>query len=407
MWLDTKNPFGSVSHQVLWSILRGYGFPAAEAEYLERLYSGNRFYISGSYGRTAGIHTYAGVGQGDITSPLLWNLVVNAMLQHINGAGVGYQHESGVSTSALAYIDDCCVLSESEKGLTEQVCRLNKFYDWAGLRINSAKCAILAHDFWSGKNFCTEHIRIHGESLPQYSKHRTHKYLGMEIAAGGSWTVEKARVRRALSDAITALRNSPYTPRQLDQVVRACLLPIFRYGAGLVDWMEVELDSITVMWATARRLAWKLAPCTPHCLHTLSKAQSGGQLPHARLLWAKEMMGLLTACRTHDDELRRLAEWEWSHSAAWVGCFTDTGAAAELTLQLHAVQVSDLSNRYRRICRQLETTVKWLHSPLQPKEQLSQLPPEPPVWTSAPSLYLKQMTLPLWHYDVNARCESW
>jgi hypothetical protein len=121
LWLDTKNAFGSVSHQVLWSILKGYGFPPEEVEFLERLYAGNRFSITGPFGKTADIHTYAGVGQGDITSPLLWNLVANAMLRYINGAKMGYQHESGISTSALCYIDDCVLLSETEAGFKEQV----------------------------------------------------------------------------------------------------------------------------------------------------------------------------------------------------------------------------------------------------------------------------------------------
>ena len=167
------------------------------------------------------------------------------------------------------------------------------------------------------------------------------------ISASGSWAREKARVRRNIADAIRALRHSPYTPTQLEQVVWACILPIFRYGAGLVDWTDTELDQITGMWATARRLAWKLPPGTPHCLHLLSRAQGGAQLPHARVLWAKEVMSLLTACRTHDDEIRRLAEWEWQHSPSWIGCSSDTGAAHELTSPLQAVRVHDLSNRFR------------------------------------------------------------
>ena len=80
LFLDTKNAFGSVSHSVIWSSLKGYGFPGAEVDFLERLYAGNRFSVAGSFGSTVEIHTHAGVGQGDITSPLLCNLVQNAML---------------------------------------------------------------------------------------------------------------------------------------------------------------------------------------------------------------------------------------------------------------------------------------------------------------------------------------
>ena len=201
-----------------------------------------------------------------------------------------------MSTSALAYIDDCVLLSESLQGMLKQVHRLNWFYAWAGLEINSAKCTIFVHTFADCADMCTSQVQINGEALLQYSLHLTYKYLGMEIAGGGSWAAEKARVRRTLAEAVAALRHSPYTPSQLEQVVLACLIPIFRYWAGLVDWTERELSQITATWANARRLAWKLAPGSPHCLHTLPRAQGGGQLPHTCVLWAKEMMGLVTAC---------------------------------------------------------------------------------------------------------------
>ena len=54
-------------------------------------------------------------------------------------------------------------------------------------------------------------------------------------------------VCRNIMECVAALHHSPYTPHQLDQVVRVCLLPMFRYGAGLVDWTNVELDLITLM----------------------------------------------------------------------------------------------------------------------------------------------------------------
>ena len=39
--------------------------------------------MRGPFGDTAEVFTHAGVNQGDITSPLLWNLVINAMLQRL------------------------------------------------------------------------------------------------------------------------------------------------------------------------------------------------------------------------------------------------------------------------------------------------------------------------------------
>ena len=334
-------------------------------DFLRAINSNNRFHVSGPFGVTADIHTHAGVGQGDITSPLLWNLVINVMLRYIHGARVGYTHASGVMTSALAYIDDCVFLSDTDGGMREQVRRLNEFYEWAGLSINNAKCAIFAHDFKTGGDLGTAHLRINGEAIPQNDQYSTYKYLGMQVAAGGSWAREKARVRGDTAACIQALRGSVYSPRQLDQVVKACIIPLFRYGAGLVDWTERELEAMTAMWANARRVAWKIAPGTPHCLHTLHRLDGGGGLPQAKVIWAKEMEGLWTACRRFDDELRQIATWEWENSVRWVGCFNDRDAAKELVRPVHPTPVTDLSNRYRRVCKQLGTRVSWKHHAIQ------------------------------------------
>lgn len=251
---------------------------------------------------------------------------------------------------------------------------MNEFYGWSGLDINNAKCAVVAHDFSTGGDLCTEHVRINGAKLPQYDRHRTYKYLGLQVAVGGSWAREKARVRCDTAACIAALKGSPYNPQQLDQVVRACIVPIFRYGAGLVDWTSRELDGITAMWANARRLAWKLAPGTPHCLHTLHHSDGGGSIPHAKTLWAKEMTNLWSTCRQYDDELRKIALWEWENSVKWIGCRNDNEAASELTKPLQEVQVTDLSNRYRRVCAQLGTKVFWQHPSIVQQETVAGRP---------------------------------
>ena len=78
---------------------------------------------------------------------------------------------------------------------------------WAGLSINNSKCAVVAHDFGTGRDMCTSHIRINGQALPQHDKHQTYKYLGMMVAVGGSWYGEKARVRRNIAECVRALKG--------------------------------------------------------------------------------------------------------------------------------------------------------------------------------------------------------
>ena len=173
-------------------------------------------------------------------------------------------------------------------------------------------------------------------------------------------------MRWKLRDCISALKGSPYLPHQLDRVVRACMLPIFRYGAALVDWTDRELDEITRIWANARRLAWKLAPGTPSALHTLGHDRGGGGIPHAKLLWAKEIWGLLQTCTAHEDALKKMTHWEWVQSPAWMGTWGDHATARELTRPILHRKVQDVSNRFRRVCLQLGTDVSWPACPHQP-----------------------------------------
>ena len=176
LWIDTTNAFCSINHKVMWSILRAYGIPKADVAHLERQFEGSKFRVQGGFGHTAEIHTHAGVGQGDIVSPLLWNLVVNAQLCYLSCAKVCYTHKSGVMTSAMAYIDDCAILADSEHGMQVMIHRLNAFYKWAGLKINNSKCAICAWDFGTGKKLGTDHFLINNTTLPTKSLTDTYKY---------------------------------------------------------------------------------------------------------------------------------------------------------------------------------------------------------------------------------------
>ena len=359
LWIDTTNAFCSINHKVLWSILRAYGIPELDVRHLEKQFADSRFRVTTGFGSTAEVHTHAGVGQGDITSPLLWNLVINALLRYLSCANVGYRHESGVMTSAMAYIDDCALLSESEHGMRVMVQRLNAFYKWAGLTINNAKCAVCAYDFSTRRQLASTHFLINGAVIPQMTLHDTYKYLGLEVSVGGGWGREKARVRAKLSECFDALKGSIYNPAQLDKVVRACLVPIFRYGAGVVKWTDRELDRITDMWCTGRRLAWKLPPGTSHCIHSLPHSHGGGNIPHAKHVWVKEMYSTLSQCAAHNDDLKKIMKWEWVHSREWVGCTTDDDAARELTQPFHPREADDIRNRFRKASAEMGATAHW------------------------------------------------
>ena len=64
-------------------------------------------------------------------------------------------------------------------------------------------------------------------------------------------------------------------------------------------------------------------------------------------------------CNLHSDDLSSLMKWEWSHSLSWIGCDSEFEADRELTLPVVPRAVDDLSNRFRRVCRQLGSAASW------------------------------------------------
>ena len=127
-------------------------------------------------------------------------------------------------------------------------------------------CTCLA----TGQTLATDHHHMNGWQVPVITQHQTYKYLGLELTPNSSWAVEKQHVRARMQEYVSALKGSPYLLQQLDQVVWACLLPIFRYGVALVNWTDHELDMLTNKWAHTWQLVWKLAPGSPNALHLLS-----------------------------------------------------------------------------------------------------------------------------------------
>eukprot|EP00961_Rhodomonas_salina_P208660 2815781-Rhodomonas_salina.1 len=64
-------------------------------------------------------------------------------------------------------------------------------------------------------------------------------------------------------------------------------------------------------------------------------------------------------CRAFDDDLNSMLVWEWTNSRTWIGCDSDEDAADELTAPVLPILPMDLCNQFRRVCRQLGTTVSW------------------------------------------------
>ncbi|XP_048005984.1 uncharacterized protein LOC125241506 [Leguminivora glycinivorella] len=146
----------------------------------------------------AGPHPYGlecGVRQGGLTSPRLFNLYINALIEELSNTRIGC-HIDGVCVNNLSYADDMVLLSASACGLARLISICEKYASSHGLvyNVNKSECVI---------------FRVKGKPTPKFPCVRLNtcplriveqfKYLGHMVTSDLKDDVDIERERRALS----------------------------------------------------------------------------------------------------------------------------------------------------------------------------------------------------------------
>jgi hypothetical protein len=86
-WLDLKNAFGSVPHDVIWVTLEHLGVPDSVVQLVSNVYTNASTVINTPSGLTPTISLLSGVKQGCPLSPILFNLCIEIILRSIIAKG--------------------------------------------------------------------------------------------------------------------------------------------------------------------------------------------------------------------------------------------------------------------------------------------------------------------------------
>eukprot|EP00961_Rhodomonas_salina_P013141 176547-Rhodomonas_salina.1 len=130
---------------------------------------------------------------------------MNVLLRKLNESGLGYTHASGETIAVTAFCDDLCLLSDDPHQLQSLLNVVGEFATWSRMEVAPEKTEI----------------------------------TGLTLTL--DWKYEKEAVCNKVLKAIELLEGSAYTYNQLDAVVRACVVPLFRYSAAITPWTQAEL----------------------------------------------------------------------------------------------------------------------------------------------------------------------
>lgn len=192
-----------------------------------------------------------GTPQGGVISPLLWNLVINRILDALNGSG----------TKVIAYADDVVLLvrgkhTQTISDLMES--SLRRLLTWArdnGLGVNPAKTELVLF---------TRAYKIDRFELPKLdgvtlTLSNEAKYLGVILDSKLSWKRNTEERRKKALCAFYTCRKTfgkrwGLQPYIIHWMYTAIIRPILIYGS-LVWWRAVETNSYLYTLQKVQRLA--------------------------------------------------------------------------------------------------------------------------------------------------------
>ncbi len=190
MWLDLKNAFGSVSHELLWLMMQRLGVPTPFIHICQEIYAGSSQQIRCAAGFTRDLPLRVGIKQGCPLSPLLFNIALEALLPALDKVGLGYSFANGSTIKQLAYADDRCLTETSKQAVSTSLQLVHEFSVWSGLHLNVSKCGCLSMINSRGRYVESFSPAYGTDSIPALKWEDTYRYLGVEIGRPRKGTVD-------------------------------------------------------------------------------------------------------------------------------------------------------------------------------------------------------------------------
>lgn len=263
-FVDYSKAFDNVRWHKMWRILREMGTPEHLIQLLKQLYINNTANVRVNNTYSDKFKLKAGVRQGCIISPILFNIYSEHIMRIVFDDWQGGITIGGRKISNLRYADDTLILAASSEELEYVMNRLDTVSREYGLRINAQKTKVMIID-------------RHRDNQPEirniagYEVVSRFNYLGSVVTNSGGCE-EEIRRRLTMARSATAKltkiwKDTDITKNTKLRLVRALVFPIATYAAE--TWTIKKTDTKRIMsfemWVYRRMLR---IPWTAHRTNT-------------------------------------------------------------------------------------------------------------------------------------------
>lgn len=144
LFIDFARAFDSVKHHLLWSKMHKFGISALFINIIKSLYDNASLRVVTDKGLTENIEITEGVLQGEVLSPLAFNIYISDMPLFLSAAGnCGIPINGFVDLKISLYADDSTGFASSGVHLSRFLIQLEEYCDLNKLTVNVKKTKIM------------------------------------------------------------------------------------------------------------------------------------------------------------------------------------------------------------------------------------------------------------------------
>uniref|UniRef100_A0A914XBV3 Reverse transcriptase domain-containing protein n=1 Tax=Plectus sambesii TaxID=2011161 RepID=A0A914XBV3_9BILA len=248
VFIDFKSAFDCIHWPSLWSALETKQVSPKVIQLLQALYDGSvsRVRVSNELSNEFPIRT--GVRQRDVVLPLLFNVVIDAIMRVVFANRHSAQYNVNQFITDLMFADDSAVFANTDAEATDTLYNIAQIAQSYGLKINAEKTKALTTDGLPA------HVHLNGVQIEQV---REFKYLGSLVQE--KKTASSVKVYSWIGQATAAFASLKWcvwkklniSAKTKIHLFRSLVLPILLYGSEM--WTLLKADASKL---EQRRLRW-------------------------------------------------------------------------------------------------------------------------------------------------------
>lgn len=283
--IDLAKAFDKVCPQVIRRALIRKGVDDHMIEYISSIYEGVTTTISVGDITLEPMAVLRGVKQGDPTSGILFNLIIDELLEELeekHGVLVGKVAEEPVRVAGMGFADDTVFLAESPEGMKRHIRKLEGWLVKNAMEVNVAKCnALQLMKVATAKKVAVvtkPMFQINGTEVKCLAVESQLKYLGLTYSHRGI-TPSPAN----LSEMLDKLKKAALKPWQKMSVLRTYLIPKLHYTLQSPAVTVKQLKFLDTQIRAFVKVLLHLPKTTPDAFFYAKMADGGLGLPQLSL----------------------------------------------------------------------------------------------------------------------------